>query len=104
MRQAIKTVLLTNNEAKYDALVVGLELAQGLGSKVAEVKCDSLLVVNQVYRIFNTNEEHMKKYLNKVQVLLSQFKEWSIIHIPREEIMEANALANLGSSTKNERI
>ncbi|XP_009784987.2 uncharacterized protein [Nicotiana sylvestris] len=35
----------------------------------------------------------------KVQDLLEQFQEWSITHIPREDNTEANALANLGSST-----
>ncbi|XP_075095125.1 uncharacterized protein LOC142173434 [Nicotiana tabacum] len=42
----------------------------------------------------------MQQYLNKVQALLARFREWSIIHIPREENVEADALANLGSSTK----
>ncbi|XP_070057295.1 uncharacterized protein [Nicotiana tomentosiformis] len=42
----------------------------------------------------------MQQYLNKVQVLLSRFKEWSMIHIPREENIEADALANSGSSTE----
>nr|XP_033512910.1 uncharacterized protein Mb2253c-like [Nicotiana tomentosiformis] len=100
LREAIRTMPLTNNEAECEAWVVGLELAPGLGSEVIEIKCDSQLVVNQVYRIFNINEECMQQYFNKVQVLISLFKEWSIIHIPREENVEADALANLGSSTK----
>nr|XP_009597176.1 uncharacterized protein LOC104093163 [Nicotiana tomentosiformis] len=55
LRHAIKTVMLTNNEAEYEALIVGLELDWGLGSEVIEIKCDSQLVVNQVYGIFDTN-------------------------------------------------
>ncbi|XP_019240769.1 PREDICTED: uncharacterized protein LOC109220751 [Nicotiana attenuata] len=78
----------------------GLKLARGPGSEVIEVKCDSQLVVNQMYGIFDAKEERMQKYLNKVQTLLARFKEWSIIHIPREENVELEALANLGSSTK----
>ncbi|XP_070004569.1 uncharacterized protein LOC142163366 [Nicotiana tabacum] len=39
LRPAIKTVLLTNNEAEYEALVAGIELAQGLGFEVIEFKC-----------------------------------------------------------------
>ncbi|XP_019230728.1 PREDICTED: uncharacterized protein LOC109211633 [Nicotiana attenuata] len=74
----------------------GLELDRGLGSKVIKIKCDSQLVVNQVYGIFDTNEEHMQQYVKEVQALLTQFREWSIIHIPREENVEAYALANLG--------
>ncbi|XP_075099318.1 uncharacterized protein LOC142176137 [Nicotiana tabacum] len=100
LRQIIKTILLTNNEAEYEVLVAGLKLARGLGSEVIEIKCDSQLVVNKVYGIFDTKEEHMQQYVNKVQALLARFKEWSIIPIPREENMEANALANLGSSMR----
>nr|XP_033511325.1 uncharacterized protein Mb2253c-like [Nicotiana tomentosiformis] len=90
---------LTNNEVEYEALIVGLDLARGLGSKVIEIKCDSQPVVNQVYGVFDTTEERMQQYLNKVQALLSRFRKWSIVHIPREKNMEADALANLGSST-----
>ncbi|XP_075082161.1 uncharacterized protein LOC142166784 [Nicotiana tabacum] len=102
LRQAIRIISLTNNEAEYEALVAGLELVRQLGPEVIEIKCDSQLVVNQVYGIFDTKEEHMQQYLSKVQVLLSWFREWSIIHILREENVEADALANLVSSTKME--
>ncbi|XP_075099525.1 uncharacterized protein LOC142176292 [Nicotiana tabacum] len=87
LKQAIRTVQLTNNEAEF--LVAGLELARGLGSEAIETKCNSQLVVNQVYGIFDTKEEHMQQYLNKVQVLLSRFRGWSIIHILREENVKA---------------
>ncbi|XP_070056877.1 uncharacterized protein [Nicotiana tomentosiformis] len=100
LRHTIRTVTLTNNKDEYEALVAGLELDQGLGSKVIKIKCDSQLVVNHVYGIFDTKEERMQQYLNKVQVLLSRFREWPIIHIPKEKNVEADALANLGSSTK----
>ncbi|XP_075091782.1 uncharacterized protein LOC142171951 [Nicotiana tabacum] len=102
-RLAIKIVSLTNNEAEYEALVAGLELSWGQGSEVIEVKCDSQLVVNLVYGIFDAKEERMQQYLNKVQAFLARFREWSIIHIPREENVEADGLANLGSSTKMKR-
>nr|XP_016476642.1 PREDICTED: uncharacterized protein LOC107798190 [Nicotiana tabacum] len=66
LRQAIRTVHLTNNEAEYEALIVGLELARGLDSKVIEIKYDSQLVVNQVYGIFESKEERMQQYMVKV--------------------------------------
>ncbi|XP_075103578.1 uncharacterized protein LOC142178148 [Nicotiana tabacum] len=72
LRHAIRTVPLTNNEDEYEALVIGLELDRGLGSE----------------------------YLNKLQALLAQFREWSIVHIPTKKNVEADALANLGSSTE----
>lgn len=38
----------TNNEAEYEALLVGLEVAELLGAIEVEVKADSQVVVNQV--------------------------------------------------------
>ncbi|XP_070035067.1 uncharacterized protein [Nicotiana tomentosiformis] len=99
LRQAIRTVPLTNNEAEYEALIARLELAWVLDSEVIEIKCDSQLVVNQVYGTFETKEERMQQYVVKVQALLARFLEWSITHILREDNAEADALANLGSST-----
>ncbi|XP_075086167.1 uncharacterized protein LOC142168894 [Nicotiana tabacum] len=58
------------------------------------------LVVNQVYEIFDTKKECIQQYVVKVQALLARFREWSITHVPREDNVEADALANLGSSTK----
>nr|XP_009627431.1 uncharacterized protein Mb2253c-like [Nicotiana tomentosiformis] len=100
LRHAIKTVPLTNNEADYEALIAGLKLARGLSSEVIEIKCDSQLVVNQVYGIFDTKEERIQQYVIKVQSLVARFREWMITHIPREENVEIDALANLGSSTE----
>ncbi|XP_070032082.1 uncharacterized protein [Nicotiana tomentosiformis] len=100
LRLAIRTVPLTNNGAEYEALIAGLELARGLDSEIIDIKCDSQLVVNQVYGIFESKEERMQQYVMKVQALLTWFREWLITHIPREENVEADTLANLGSSTK----
>ena len=52
VRQSIRTTKLTNNEAEIKAMIVGLELARSLGAKIIEVKCDSLLMVNQVNGTF----------------------------------------------------
>ncbi|XP_070022520.1 uncharacterized protein [Nicotiana sylvestris] len=95
VRQHIRTVKLTNNEAKYEAMIACLELAKSLGAKVIEAKCDSLLVVNQVNGTFKVREERMQRYLDKLQVTLHQFKEWALQHVPREQNSKAVALANL---------
>nr|XP_009765095.1 PREDICTED: uncharacterized protein LOC104216682 [Nicotiana sylvestris] len=100
LRQAIRTIPLTNNEAEYEALIAGLKLTWGLESEVIEIKCDSQLVVNQVYGIFDIKEESMQQYVIKVQALLARFREWSITHIPMEDNAEVDAFTNLGSSTK----
>ena len=37
----------------------------------------------------------MKKYLNKVRLLVKKFKEASFVQLPREENIEADALAKV---------
>ncbi|XP_070023313.1 uncharacterized protein [Nicotiana sylvestris] len=104
IRQSIKTLKLTNNEAEYDAMIAGLELAKSLETKVIEAKCDSQLVVNQVNRTFKVREDRMQRYLDKLQVSLHRFKEWTLQHVPREQNSDADALANLGSSIEDDEL
>ncbi|XP_059292068.1 uncharacterized protein LOC132045492 [Lycium ferocissimum] len=104
IRQSVRTARLTNNEAEYEAMIAGLELARSMGAETIEAKCDSLLVVNQVNGIFEVKDERMQRYLEKTQVVLHQFKEWVMQHVPREQNSEADALANLGSSVEGEEI
>ncbi|XP_075092008.1 uncharacterized protein LOC142172130 [Nicotiana tabacum] len=48
IRQEIKYYLITNNEAEYEVVIVGLELARELGIEQIVIKNDSQLVVNQM--------------------------------------------------------
>ncbi|XP_070015471.1 uncharacterized protein [Nicotiana sylvestris] len=89
---------LTKNEAEYEALIAGLELAKSLGAELIEAKCNSLLIVNQVNGMFEEKEERMQRYLDKLQVTLHQFREWTLQHLPRDQNGEADALDNLGWS------
>ena len=43
-------------------------------------------------------EDRMKKYLNKVKLLVKKFKEASFVQVPREENMEIDALAKATSA------
>ncbi|XP_070045109.1 uncharacterized protein [Nicotiana tomentosiformis] len=97
IRQSIRTIKLINIVAEYEAMITGLELAKSLGAEVIESKSDSLLVVNQVNGTFDGKEERMRRYWDKLQVTLHQFKECTLQHIPRYQNSEADALANLGS-------
>ena len=52
--------------------------------------------MGQVNGICEAKEERMKKYLEKVLQLVKKFKEANFVQIPREENMEADALAKEG--------
>ena len=87
----------TNNEAKYETLLKGLELAKSLGAESVFVQGDSQLVIGQVNGTYEVKEERIKKYLNKVRRLIKKFSEAHFVQIPREENMEADTLAKEAS-------
>ena len=88
----------TNNEIEYEALLKGLELAKSLGVESIVVQGDSQLIISQVNGICETKEERMKKYLSRLKCLIKKFKEATFIQVPREENMEADALAKAASA------
>lgn len=57
------TIKTTNNEAKYEALVVGLSILEALGATKFKVKADSQVVVNQLLGVYITKGKKLKKYL-----------------------------------------
>jgi len=77
----------TNNEAKYEALLKGLELARSLGAESVVIQGDSQLIINQVNGICEAKEDRMKKYLSRVKQLVKKFKEASFVQHLREERM-----------------
>ena len=87
----------TNNEAEYEALLKGLELAKSLGVESVLIQGDSQLVIGQVNGTYKAKKEQMKKYLNKVRHLIRKFNEVHFVQIPREENMEADTLAKEAS-------
>nr|XP_016496214.1 PREDICTED: uncharacterized protein LOC107815202 [Nicotiana tabacum] len=98
IRQAIKCHPVTNNEAEYEAVIAGLELARELGITQIVIKSDSQLVVNQMLGTYTAREARMQEYLEKVRELIRKFQTWKVMQIPREENTEADALANLASA------
>ena len=83
----------TNNEVEYKAFLKGLELAKSIEAESILILGDSQLVMGQVNGTCEAKEERMKKYLEKVLQLVKKFKEANFVQIPREENMEADALA-----------
>ena len=56
--------------------------------------------MGQVNGTCEAKEERMKKYLEKVLQLVNKFKETNFVQIPREENMEADALAKEASANE----
>ncbi|XP_024018687.1 uncharacterized protein LOC112090800 [Morus notabilis] len=88
----------SNNEAEYEALIVGLRLANHLKVKRLGIFSDSQLVVGQVNEEYQARGEKMGAYLRKVKEELVRFKSYEILQIPRAKNTNADALAKLASS------
>ena len=57
----------SNNEAKHEALLVGLRVVSDLGAKEVEVYSNSRLMVNQVQGSFEAKDPQMMEYLQLVK-------------------------------------
>lgn len=54
----------TNNEAEYEALLVGMAMVQKIGGKALEIFWDSRLVIGQVKGELEAKDVRMQEYLN----------------------------------------
>ncbi|MCO5561051.1 hypothetical protein L7F22_014672 [Adiantum nelumboides] len=93
---------LSNNEAKYDILILGLEACVMKGLKKLMVKGDALAVVKQVLDIWACKSKKLRAKVKTVRNLLSQFEETQIHHISRKENQEAVTLAQRAVEQKME--
>nr|XP_027089516.1 uncharacterized protein LOC113710608 [Coffea arabica] len=75
----------SNNEAEYEAVIAGLQLARKLGAAHIMVYSDSQLVVCQILGEYEAREEVMHRYLSK--------------RIPRSQNRRADALSRLASTS-----
>ena len=57
----------TNNEAEYEALVVGLDLTRAAGATSAVIYCDSQVITNQINGDYECKGERIKLYLGQVK-------------------------------------
>ena len=89
----------TNNEAKYEALLMGMAMVQKMGGKTVEVFLDSRLVISQVKEEFEAKDEKMRGYLSQIRHLQSGFESFSLLHILRSGNTHADSLAILATSS-----
>ena len=64
-------VSTSNNEAEYEALIIGLKLAKELGAQELKVFNDSQLIVGQVNEKFEAQSPLMIRYLKKVKKIMA---------------------------------
>ena len=92
----------TNNEAEYEAMISGINMAREMGVKNLEVRSDSQVVVGHVWGEYEARGDKMKRYLAKVKEPEEFFDKITFTGIPREENSQANALAWISSTIEEE--
>ena len=87
----------TNNEAEYEALVAGLDLAKAAGAEKVVVHYDSQVVTSQINGGYECKNKRMKRYLEEVKNRIGSL-EVRFIQIPRGKNECADRLAKAAST------
>ncbi|XP_074290617.1 uncharacterized protein LOC141617332 [Silene latifolia] len=88
---------VTNNEAEYEACILGLRAAAALGIKNLRVYGDSSLVINQILGKWKVKSEGLALYQTYLETILKHFDDPKFIYLSRDENQFADALAKLAS-------
>jgi ribonuclease HI len=92
------TSAISNNIAKYEAWIIGLDMAQNMGLEMIQIYGDPLLIVNQLLGTYAVKKLELMPYFLKAKELISQFSDVKIEHIVRSQNNKAYALASLAAS------
>jgi ribonuclease HI len=88
----------SNNIAKYEALINGLQVVVELGIKCLEIRGDSELVVDQVMKDKNCVNPKMVAYCQAVRDLEGKFHDLELHHVLRDYNKAADVLAKTAST------
>jgi len=86
----------TNNEAKYKALIAGLDLPRAAGAENLIVYYDSQVVTSQVNGDYECKNEWIKKYIEHVKDQVNNLRV-KFVQILREENEHTDRLAKAAS-------
>ncbi|XP_021867331.2 uncharacterized protein [Spinacia oleracea] len=89
----------SNNEAEYEAAIAGIQICTAAGARRLRLTTDSQLVANQFSGEYETKEESMKRYAEKLKQSVAQLESFEIKLVPRSKNMLADSLSKLASSS-----
>ncbi|KAL0386116.1 UNVERIFIED_CONTAM: Ribonuclease HI [Sesamum radiatum] len=94
-------VKASNNEAEYEALVIGMRMAHEAGARHLLAYPDSQLIVKHIEGTFEAKEESIIQYLQQIKELKTSFDHFQVIQIPKEENTKADCLSKLASALED---
>jgi ribonuclease HI len=75
----------TNNQAKYEVVLKGIQLLHEVKAESIEIFSDSQLVINQLLDLYECKDDVLRKYYEECQELLNSFSSVIMKHIPRNQ-------------------
>jgi ribonuclease HI len=87
----------TNNQAEYEAILLGLQILSSMGIKSVEPLGDPLLVVQQIAGVFQCFDGSLNAYLDKCLEIIALFENFTMQHISRDENTVVKDLAQQAS-------
>jgi len=88
----------SNNQAEYEALIVGLLLARDVGARKIECKTNSQLMIGHINGNYQIKDPLLLKYYHKVVNIISQFQSVKISHVKRQDNLRADILSKLATA------
>lgn len=85
----------TNNQAEYEALIVGLEMALEMDIYHLRAYGDSQLAIRQINGIYTIRKEELLSYHERVMLLMNSFHDIQVDHVPRGKNSRVDALTKL---------
>lgn len=100
-REGFYLGIKTNNQAEYYALLLALFFIQQYANKndLIRIASDSELLVKQITGIYKIKNAGLRPLFTLAQTIFAQYTI-KIMHVMREDNVEADALANKGVDTK----
>eukprot|EP00546_Thalassionema_frauenfeldii_P019283 CAMPEP_0178904648 /NCGR_PEP_ID=MMETSP0786-20121207/5815_1 /TAXON_ID=186022 /ORGANISM="Thalassionema frauenfeldii, Strain CCMP 1798" /LENGTH=420 /DNA_ID=CAMNT_0020576125 /DNA_START=228 /DNA_END=1493 /DNA_ORIENTATION=+ len=85
---------VTNNDAEYTGLILGLQCALSMGITSLRVEGDSELIIRQLEGRYRVKSPSLRELWEESKSLISQFNDVKIRYIPRAKNKRADELAN----------
>jgi len=93
----------SNNQAEYEAIIAGLNLARDVGARKVLCKTDSKLTVGHLNGEYQVKDTLLSQYYHTITTLIEHFETFKIEHVPRSNNTKADILSKLASTKKKGR-
>lgn len=84
----------TNNQAEYEAVILGMQKAKQLRAKSIEIRTDSELIGYQLMGRYKVKDIDLQPLFIKAWNLMRDFEKVEIKLVPREQNKKADKLVN----------